>query len=249
MKIIGRGLIATALATCSLADEVVFAAGVSDSACHDDGAYQRELQLLEMTLADCQRENRRIVYFSSAGRIYGPTNEPRDEETPCCPDSRYGRHKLACESRIRAASCPHLIIRLANLVGAPQNPQQLIPQLVRQALSERATILQRATRDLLGTDRLSQILQEVVMNVGDRETIVLASGISLPVTTIFAEIQEILACRVCTELVDAGDCQEFRVDRMRSLAPYHSRFTSDYPCQVLHTFVPALARLAREGVL
>ncbi len=242
MTIIGRGLIARALTSCDLGDVVVFAAGVSDSASHDLSAYQREFQLLQTTLHQCSREDRRLVYFSSAGRIYGEYEGRRDEQTPCLPISRYGCHKVECEMAIRAAPCAHLIVRLPNLVGAQQNPQQLIPQLVLQTLSGQATILKRATRDLLGTDRFSKILTEVLVNATDRETIVLASGISVSVDAILSQIQSLLERDVSVTFVDAGDRQEFCVDQMRRLAPNQCDFPSNYPQLLLQQYVPGLSQ-------
>ena len=222
-------------------DEVVFAAGVNDSACVDEGAFNREVRLLTETLLQCVHDDRRLVYFSSAGQVYGEHAGLRNEITPCSPTTRYGIHKLACESLIRATDCSYLIVRLPNLVGQSKNRNQLIPQLILQAISGHATIKVRATRDLLGVDRLKSILLEILTTVSERETVVLASGISLSALEIFNEIQRILQCEANVKLIDSGDQQEFGTEFLRHLAPINSVFEPDYPYQLLQQYVPTIA--------
>jgi len=240
LTIIGNGLIANALESC-VPEEILFAAGVSDSACPDEMAFDREIRLLTETLRYCELENRRLVYFSSAGRIYGELAHPRNEKTVCTPTTRYGVHKLECESRIQSSNCSYLIARLPNLVGPTKNRNQLVPQLVLQALSGQASILVRATRDLLGVDRMKNILLELLGNVGKRETVVVASGVSISAMEMIAEIQSILNCKVNVTPIDAGDQQEFEIDFLRQLAPKNSVFEPDYPVRLLQQFVPAIA--------
>ncbi len=204
-------------------------------------AFDREIRLLAETLRQCELENRRLVYFSSAGRIYGEHARVRNEKTRCIPTTRYGGHKLECESRIEASKCSYLIVRLPNLVGPTKNRNQLVPHLVHQALSGQASILVRATRDLLGVDRMRNILLELLKNAGRRETVVVASGVSISAVEMFAEIQRILKCDVNKINIDAGDQQEFEIDFLRQLAPKSSIFEPDYPVRLLQQFVPAIA--------
>lgn len=265
MEIIGRGLIARTLASREASgtgarrcaderradicpfppDTLVFATGVGDSGCSDPHEYLRELDMLDDTLQRCAAENRRLVYFSSAGRIYGETCEPRDESTPVAPGTEYGRHKRECEALIRRYPGRHLILRLANLVGPRQNPQQLVPQLVEQVLRGEVTVYEHATRDLLGVDRFTEVLAELLQNAQPRETLVVATGISLPIAAIVGLIEETLHVRAARRPIDSGDPQEFHIAKLRALAPTTSRFAPDYPAQMLRAHIGPLAELMK----
>lgn len=262
VRIIGRGLIARTLAAhearsvatrdargrkASPDDTVVFATGVGDSGCCDPNEYLRELDMLDETLHQCARQDRRLVYFSSAGRIYGDVAAPRDEMTPAVPNSEYGRHKLECETLIRRFPGRHLIVRLANLVGPQQNSQQLIPQLVAQILAGEVSVFREATRDLLGVDRFAEMLAEVLQHAPPRETLVMATGISLPVREIVQLIGNALQVPTAVRLIEKGDRQEFDIARLRALAPTTSRFDRNYPARILRQY-GLVTRLTRNPV-
>ncbi len=78
MKIIGQGMIAQSLLPYRdrFPNAVIFASGVANSHTTDAQAYEREYQLLYDTLRICAAEDQQIVYFSSAGAIYGAMDLP-----------------------------------------------------------------------------------------------------------------------------------------------------------------------------
>ena len=185
-SIIGRGLVARALRlpVSRHRNVLAFAAGPGDSGCTDDVQFDRELELLETALRECRRKSLRLVYCSSAGAIYGDSCEARDEDSPLRPTTPYGRHKLACESLVRQTACRHLILRMPIVVGSRANSRQLIPSLVAQTLAGHIQVFRHAMRDLLGVDRLRLLVDELLGRVNDHETVVLASGVTVAVTTI-----------------------------------------------------------------
>ena len=241
MKIVGTGFIAGHLERMRnrFPDTVMMAAGVADSACSDEREFLRERQLLQRTIE--QNPKCRIVYFSSGGRVYGEWDGLRDEQTACHPQTHYGRHKVECENLIRESDCHHLIVRLPNLVGPKQNPAQLIPAMVRQIKSGHVRVLTDATRDLLGIDRLQSILEELIPAAPDRASIVVASGISTPVGIIVKHLATMLGISPNLNVVPGGTVEQFRIDRLRELAPESTRFDDGYHEDLLRQCVAELS--------
>jgi len=244
VKIIGRGLVARTLVPVSeqFGTAVVFATGTADSGCTDRAVCDREMELMENALGQCRREDHRFVYFSSAGKIYGEAPGKSDESTPCNPTSAYGQHKLDCETLIRSLDCRHLIVRIPNLVGPMQNPRQLVPALVLQVLRGAVTAYSGATRDLVGVDRFREILLELLGNVSDQETVVLASGISFSSEAIIDRIQHVLGTNARVSVVDGGRPEEYAIDKLRRLAPRTSWVPQNYLDDVIDCYVPSLAK-------
>jgi hypothetical protein len=119
--------------------------------------------------------------------------------------------------------------------------------LILQARAGRALLFRDATRDLVGVDRLAAIVSELLACAGERETVVLASGVSRPVTEIFGVIQGLLETRAEVLVEPRGDRQEFRIDKLRRLAPASSGFAVDEPEIILRKYVPVLAGDAPQG--
>ena len=237
MEIIGSGLIAAHLAplTNRFPDTVALAAGVADSACSDPRQYGRERCLLKRAIEECV--HRRLIYFSSAGRVYGDWPDWRDEQTPCRPNTAYGIHKLACENMIRESGCRHLILRLPNIVGPRQNQAQLIPSLVCQIRAGHVRVMQDATRDLLDIDRLVRIVDELVPAAPEQATFVVASGFSTPVTLIVDTLANILGTEPMLTMVPGGTVEQFCIDRLKECAFASTSFAEDYYEQVLRGYV------------
>lgn len=244
MKIIGRGLTATALRPyqADFDDTVIFASGVSDSRTTDPAQFDREYRLLYEALQTCLKHSRRIVYFSSGGAIYGPVETPRSEATPLFPGSLYGRHKLLCEALIRESTVSYMIVRLPNLVGGRQNKQQLIASLVHQALQGKATLFAQATRDLLDVDDFARLLMQLLQTLNTSETVVMASGQSIPVTDIFDAIQAALHTQADVTLVTKGDTQAFDIQKLRRLLGHDLGFSAGYAQRVVQKYAPLIAQ-------
>lgn len=242
-RIVGRGLVARAVGQIAERheDAVFFASGTGDSSCRDGVEFARERERLEAVLEHCRQADRRLVYCSSAGSVYGDVAEARHEQTPCRPTTPYGAHKLRCEELIRESGGRFLILRIANLIGPGANGQQLLPSLVRQVLSGRVQVFRHATRDLIGHERFAAIVNELLGHVAEQETVVVASGVSMPVPKLVTTIQEVLQTNAAVELLDAGSPQRFCVEKLRALAPNWGRFGSDDPWSAARELVPTLA--------
>ena len=245
MEISGSGMIARALQPYhdQLEDVVAFARGVSNSAETEAAQYEREFNLLVDTVKRCKTEGRRIVYFSSGGTIYGDFDGVRIEETVLSPTTAYGRQQLTCETMIVNSGVRYCITRLANLVGAGQNPHQLIPALVQQAVDGHAHLFKQASRDILDVDDFARLLVQVLsaLKQDQSEIVNIACGHSLPVMAMFAEIEAILGKSAEIELIDKGDVQQFSIDKLQRILEGDVRFDADYPLSVLRKYVPVFA--------
>lgn len=247
MEILGGGLIARGLAPYQdrVGDALVFACGVSDSTTTDEAAYRRETDILQSTLARARSTDRRLVYFTGGGAIYGQFAGIRDERTQIRPVTRYGRHQAEAEARIRASGARHVIARLANLVGPGQNAAQLVPNLVRQAVAGRAQILRDASRDVLAVEDAARLVVELLETDVESATFVVARGRSTTVPELFRMIEELLGTRAAVNLVPAGDAQAFSVARlcMRLGRPEQSLGVEDLESALVR-HVPAMAEAA-----
>ena len=241
MIVLGGGLIARGLRPYEsrASDVTAFARGVADSATHDDRAYARECALLYEAIGQCLRERRKLIYFSGGGAVYGPFDGPKDERSPLFPATAYGRHQVTCEAIVRASGVRHLILRLPNVVGAPQNPMQLVPNLVLQALRGEATVYRDAARDLIDIADVARLAVHLAELVED-ETVVVATGRATPVVDIFAAIQRILGTSARVTVSPGGERQRFDARRLLRALPEAS-FDDSYPTRLLERYVPLLA--------
>lgn len=229
MDIIGHGMIARALTLYQHEhpDAVIFASGVANSQMTAASEYERELSLLYATLQQCAADGRRLVYFSSGGAIYGPTQSPRSEGTPPYPMTLYGRHKLFCEAVIRGSGARHLILRLANLVGPSQNRNQLIPALVEQIQKGEVIVYADATRDLMDVADFARILVSLLTLYPLSDTLVVATGVSHPIIDIITVLEDIIGKRAHKKMVAGGDPQQFDVRRLHGILQTQDEFLSD----------------------
>lgn len=243
MEIIGHGMIAHALDPFRdlHPDGVIFASGVANSRTTAATDYERELNLLYATLQRCVAEDRRLVYFSSGGAVYGNIQSARSEDTPTYPVSAYGRHKLLCEAVIQNSGARHLILRLANLVGPSQNPNQLIPALVNQIRSGEVTIYAEASRDLMDVADFARILVRLLTHHTANDTLVVATGFSASIIEVVTVLEQIVGIRSRRTLVAGGEKQQFDVNRLQRILPTLDAFSMDYYRPVLSSYASEFA--------
>lgn len=243
MEILGAGLLASGFERYRHhhPDVVVFAKGVARSSSIESAEFSRESSELSAAIGRCRANGRRLVYFSSAGAIYGGSAEPKSEASPILPKSAYGRHQASCEAAIRNSSVRHLIVRLPNVVGCCGNRRQLIPALIGQCLSGRIRVLRGATRDLIGLDDMARIVDRLLEILQDSDVVQVASGISSPVEEIVEAIQASLGTAAPIDVVPDGEAQMFVCQKLRGLLDPHVDFPLDYPVLVLRRYVPEIA--------
>lgn len=248
MRIVGKGLLAGAMEPFAdqHADAVVLASGVSDSTLTDPAPYDRELALLDEVLRNAARSTQRVVYFSSAGAVYGRWHGDATESATPRPQSPYGVHKVACEELIRASGARHLILRLPNVVGSTGNPHQLVPSLVAQVESGYVRVYTGAARDLVDVDDVGRVVVAILARIDEVDAVVLnvATGRATPAAAIVHEISEILSRSPAIEEVDAGQPETVAVAALRSLLGEDPFAATDYAASVLRRHVPSLASKA-----
>ena len=112
---------------------VVVHAASSSSPASSVGAPLTELDknlrsLLALVAALQHHADRRLVYLSSAGTLYGDCDERADEDHPLCPRSYHGAAKAAAEHFLRAWSDQYggnaTILRPSNVYGPGQHPRE-----------------------------------------------------------------------------------------------------------------------------
>ena len=235
MEIVGSGLIARSLAPYAALHEDVLAdaAGVSRSNEPDARAYGRELSLVDDLIRRAKARDMRLVYFTGGGAVYGRWATSVAEDAHLHPQSRYGQHQIICERRIRESGVRHIIVRLPNVVGPTSNTAQLVPNLVTQCLKGRVNVQARAERDLIGSDDTASIISRLLELQADRYTVNVASGQSVPVTLLVAELNELLATRPIVVRSEVGEAQRFDTSLMCELLGYDPFATPGYFHQLL----------------
>lgn len=117
---VGTGLIGSLFKDNYRSDVVFFASGVSNSLEKDPAAFEREENLLRVTLEE--NPDKIFVYFSTCS-IYDSSKN----------SSSYVLHKLKMEQIIALKAEQYLILRVSNAVGKGGNPTLLLNYLTRSA--------------------------------------------------------------------------------------------------------------------
>jgi nucleoside-diphosphate-sugar epimerase len=217
VEIVGNGMIAKSLQDYQVEtiSALVFASGVADSTCQDQKQYDREHDLLKDKIQYCLKTEKVLVYFSSAGAVYGNCNEPKDEKSSLNPAGTYGFNKVISEKLITESGVKYLVLRVSNLVGRNQNIKQLIPYLVNNAINGKVQVYSDATRDLLDVEDLAKWTNLLLQKVNKNETVNMASGISVSISDIMNEIIMILQINAGIETVKSGDKHSFSVTKLQ----------------------------------
>ncbi|OIP83924.1 MAG: hypothetical protein AUK44_03870 [Porphyromonadaceae bacterium CG2_30_38_12] len=156
--------------------------------------YITTLNMLEM----CRIQKARFIYLSSY--MYGtPAYQPIDEQHPLNAYNPYSQSKLICESLCegyhRDFQVAITIFRPFNIYGKGQNPDFLIPTLIRQALSYEIVIKDdRPKRDYVHIDDVVRALSSAVNNTHASEQMQifnLGTGMSYSVKELIDIIQKL----------------------------------------------------------
>jgi len=138
----------------------------------------------------------RLVFVSTA-HVYGtPRYVPIDEEHPLHAREPYAASKLAAETFVSAYSSaygiPIAIARLFNTYGPRQNPDFVLPSIIKQALTQDTLTMGNLTptRDFTFVDDVIEALL-LLANAGDGIYNV-ASGVEVSVEELVTRVAEIL---------------------------------------------------------
>jgi len=240
MIIIGNGLVANSFFSFKdkCKNSLIFASGVSNSCLTDEKEYSREKNMLKEALLRCEKEKLKIVYFSSAGEVYGSTGHPAKETDPVSPQSLYGYKKIEFEEFIKEADIEYLILRVPNLVGRNQNQHQLFPSLIKQVLQGKVTVFQNAWRDLLDVEDLSRGSVELLRLGVSRQTLNFVSGISIPLIDIVFCIIFYTKIKCLINLVPKGAKHQFSNEKLSTFLPWvRNYFDKEYYKKVINKYL------------
>jgi nucleoside-diphosphate-sugar epimerase len=142
----------------------------------------------------------RLVFVSTA-HVYGtPRYVPIDEEHPLHAREPYAASKLAAETFVSAYSSaygiPIAIARLFNTYGPRQNPDFVVPRIVKQALTQDTLTMGNLTptRDFTFVDDVIEALL-LLASAGDGIYNV-ASGVEISIEMLVTRVAEILGKRL-----------------------------------------------------
>lgn len=107
----------------------------------DPGLFDRTNRLGTKTMLDAAIEAgvSRFIH-ASTDEVYGPAEQPVDEDAPLLPSTPYARSKADAEAEVRAARARGLdvrILRPTNAIGPGQHPEKLAPRFVSRILAGR----------------------------------------------------------------------------------------------------------------
>lgn len=145
---------------------------------------------------------RRIVFFSTAGAMYGSSSEPSNENTPPRPISPYGIGKLAVEGFLeyyeRRYGISRLVYRISNPYGSRQavgRDQGVIPIFLGRIAAGRPIVVfgnGMMTRDYVYADDAATIIATNFDRDLARPVYNLGSGLSASVNEVIALAEEIV---------------------------------------------------------
>lgn len=245
MDIVGNGFLAKNLTPIAEKHPgvVVAAFGVSVASGIREQDFDREASLLYKVIKRCERNNEKLVFFSTASSaLYAVPGLPAREDAPVFPSNAYGRHNLALEAVLSASPVDHLILRLAHVVGPSQPSQHLVPGLIRQIRSGEVQIYRDARRDLIDVRELVFAVDVLLASDIRHRVVNVASGTNVPVEAIVQHIESILGVHASKRYVSGRQGQSISVERLHQLAPKLADYTSspDYYKRVInrHIFEP-----------
>ena len=156
--IVGSGFIAKSIAGLNHAGITLFASGVADSGCVDEGQFERERSLIERYAT---RPEGMFVYFSTC-RISGQQNS-------------YFAHKTSMEEIVSNLSC-WLVLRLPPVAGLSINPCTLFNFLKYRIVSgERFTLKTLSRRFVIGVDEMISMIDWILDTQSRNEAIDIVS--------------------------------------------------------------------------
>ena len=226
--IIGSGLLARAFASlfAQRGDVLIYAAGVSNSACSDVREFARERQRLSDSLENCQSRET-FVYFGTCSVM-----DPEAIDTP------YVQHKLAME-RLVATHPRYLILRLPQVAGKTPNPHTLLNYLyARVSRSEEFSLWRYAKRNIIDVVDIVAITQCLLEDLTARNsTVNVANPINHSMMNIVSAMENVLGKRAIYTILDRGSDYAIETGKIQSLVDkINVKFGDDYIQRVIGTY-------------
>lgn len=226
--IIGSGMLATAFSPyyAQSRDVIIYAAGVSNSTCTDLREYERERARLSEALSHYPSADA-FVYFGTCS-----VSDPKAE------GSMYVRHKLAMEALV-SHHPGHIIARLPQVAGKTPNPHTLLNFLYSHiARSERFTLYQNATRNIIDVDDVVAIVNTLLHDGLARQTTLnIANPVSCPIGQLVSTMEKVLGKPAVMDVVDEGGHYDIDTSLiMPVLTRLHMDFGNSYLERVINKY-------------
>ncbi len=169
--------------------------------------YLSTLNMLEL----CRLNNAKLIFFSSY--VYGkPEYQPIDEYHPVQAFNPYAQTKVIseslCEGYYRDFKVPITIFRPFNIYGKGQNPDFLIPTIIRQAKAGKIEIMDdRPKRDYIHVEDAVEALIKAIEIKNESSSLQifnLGSGISYSVKEVVEMVQKLFDMKIdylCTHKI------------------------------------------------
>ena len=180
--------------------------------------YTSTLNILDF----CRINNSRLIYFSSY--IYGtPQYQPIDEKHPVQAFNPYAQTKVICESLCEGYSrdfqVPVIVFRPFNIYGTGQNPDFLIPIILREGLQGKITIKDdRPKRDYIHVDDAANaVIRAIEYPHADKKLKIfnLGTGVSHSVKELIDIVRNIYTHKIdylCTGEIRANEVMDTIAD-------------------------------------
>ena len=145
----------------------------------------------------------KLIFLSTAG-VYKDAHEhkPLDEESQVYPINPYSISKLATEQFVnyyyRSHKVPSVIIRLFNIYGPNQQPNQMIPLFISRLLENKKIFLNHGGvqhRDWIFVDDVVSAIISVLTTQNSKiigETYNIGTGVSISVSQVAKSIMKLL---------------------------------------------------------
>jgi nucleoside-diphosphate-sugar epimerase len=228
MNLFGRGLLARSFAPHFEGDPgaVIFASGVSDSTCIDEGEYAREEKLLRQAIED-HAQAKLFLYFSTCS-IFDPS----------ASESHYVKHKRRMEDLVSRHEA-HLVLRLPIVIGAGGNPRALVRHLAERIASGQVVeVWKNAGRYLIDIEDVVAIGRDLVAResaINERINVSAPHDTALP--ELVAALGRVVGKEPLCRYVERGSRYVVDTGRIRnSLKRQGIRFDDSYVERVLRKY-------------
>jgi nucleoside-diphosphate-sugar epimerase len=225
VEVVGRGFLARYLNEAfedRYPNVTVIAAGVTKTLAAAVADFDREANLVYDVARHCRRQGRTVVFFStSSDGMYGAPDSPGHEDGAVFPTTPYGRHKLGIEAVLARCGARWLTVRLSHVVGAGQQPHQLVPALTTQIGTGTVTVHQGVHRDLIDVRHVVAALDRLLANEVSDQIVNVASGYPERVERIVTEIERRIGSTAHHELIPKPNAVRTVIStaRLRSVFP------------------------------
>lgn len=227
--VIGNGMIAKEFGGYHANDEfIIFASGVSDSTHAPASAFQREKDLLAVTIQNNTANT--LVYFSTCS-IYDPSMQ----------ESSYIKHKLEMETLIKRNLPGYVIFRLSNPVGKTVNTKTIVNFLISNILAKhKFSLWKHASRNIMDMDDVYSICNDILQEKLFQNSIVnIANPRNYPVSFIVKTIEEHVGIQAEYTVTDKGDSPHIDVSVIEPLfKKFNINFGQDYLPNLLQKYFP-----------